>query len=56
MVDVFVCWCKNNLIFVGELGVGKIVFVEGFVLCVVEVSVLNVICDVCILIFDLGLL
>lgn len=31
VIQVFCCCCKNNLLLVGEFGVGKIVIVEGFV-------------------------
>lgn len=31
MIEVLVCWKKNNLVLIGEFGVGKIVIVEGFV-------------------------
>lgn len=47
-------WCiKNNLILFGELGVGKMVIVEGFLQCIVEGSVLVFLVQKCIIVFDL---
>lgn len=41
---------------VGEVGVGKIVIVEGFVYCIVNKEVLEVIVDVVVYLFDMGVL
>lgn len=41
MIEILNCCNKNNLVLIGELGVGKIVIVEGFVLKIVEGDVLN---------------
>lgn len=31
VVSCLFCWIKNNFVFIGELGVGKIAIVEGLV-------------------------
>lgn len=56
MIDVFGCCCKNNLICVGEFGVGKIVVVEGLVVKIVEGDVLDMFKNVELIGFDLGML
>lgn len=55
-VQVLCCCCKNNLLFVGDLGVGKIVIVEGIVCKIVENEVFEVLVIVMIYLFDMGLL
>lgn len=50
------CWIKNNFVLIGELGVGKIVIVEGFVLWIVNGDVLESLWNKCLLVFDMGVL
>lgn len=38
---MLVWWIKNNFVLIGELGVGKIVIVEGLVLWIINGDVLE---------------
>lgn len=55
-IDIFICRRQNNLIFIGEVGVGKIVVVEGFVLWIVLGDVFELLKNVEVYMLDLGLL
>lgn len=56
VIDILMCCCQNNLIMIGEVGVGKMVVVEGFVLWIVVDDVLLLLCGVVLYVFDMGLL
>lgn len=56
VVQVLCCCCKNNLLFVGEVGVGKIVIVEGFVYWIMCGEVLDIFVNVQVYLFDMGVL
>lgn len=56
VIDILMCCCQNNLIFIGEVGVGKIVVVEGLVWWIVGKDVFDVLLGVELYILDMGLL
>lgn len=56
MVDILARRRKNNPIVVGEPGVGKTAVVEGLALRIAQGDVPQVLCDVSLLVLDLGLL
>lgn len=56
MMDILLCCCQNNLLLIGEVGVGKMVVVEGFVFVIVQGEVLFVLWEVWLLVLDVGVL
>lgn len=55
-IQVLCCRCKNNLLLVGDFGVGKIVIVEGLVLKIMCGEMFDVLVGLIIFLFDMGVL
>lgn len=53
-MQILLCCSKNNFVLIGEFGVGKIVIVEGFVMCIVKGDVFEGLCDKKIVLLEMG--
>lgn len=56
VMQVLLCCIKNNLVLIGEFGVGKIVIVEGLVLCIIDGDVFESLCNKQFWVLDMGVL